>query len=219
MPSTTAYRQGDIVLVSFPFTDLTSLKRRPAVVVSPNSFNVRNEDVVLVAVTSQAARDAATVLVAQSDVTSAVHHQGLMRLAILGDVLQAEAPRQSEIELHGGELPQPADGVHQLYVDLGSVEGGLVGHHLHRHIEPRGGFRERVFGQLPLLGRAIVLAAGAVVPGGKLGFILIEAVGVKRIDGELQTVDDLVFDLLGSAEDVRIVLRKSADAEQAVQDA
>lgn len=28
MPSTTTYRQGDIVLVSFPFTELASSKRR-----------------------------------------------------------------------------------------------------------------------------------------------------------------------------------------------
>ena len=82
MPSTTGYRQGDIVLVSFPFTDLTSVKRRPAVVVSPNSFNARNEDVVLVAVTSQAARDAATVLVAQSDVMDgALPKESVVRLA------------------------------------------------------------------------------------------------------------------------------------------
>jgi hypothetical protein len=30
MPSTTAYRRGDIVLVLFPFTDLSASKRRPA---------------------------------------------------------------------------------------------------------------------------------------------------------------------------------------------
>ncbi len=46
------YEQGDIVLVPFSFTDLSELKRRPALVVSPNWFNTTQEDVVLVAITS-----------------------------------------------------------------------------------------------------------------------------------------------------------------------
>ena len=53
MPSTTRFRRGDIVLVPFPFTDLTSSKRRPALVVSPDSFNQAMQDVVLAAITSQ----------------------------------------------------------------------------------------------------------------------------------------------------------------------
>jgi mRNA interferase MazF len=53
MPSTTPYKRGDIVLVSFPFTDLSSSKRRPALVISPDAFNQQGEDVVLVAITSQ----------------------------------------------------------------------------------------------------------------------------------------------------------------------
>ena len=53
MPSTTRYRRGDIVLVSFPFTDLSSSKRRPALVVSPDPFNEQGQDVVLIAITSQ----------------------------------------------------------------------------------------------------------------------------------------------------------------------
>ena len=52
MPSTTGYRQGDIVLVSLPFTDLTSSKRRPALIISPDSFNAAGEDLVLAAITS-----------------------------------------------------------------------------------------------------------------------------------------------------------------------
>jgi len=52
-PSTTSYRRGDIVLVSFPFTDLTSTKQRPALVLSPDFFNQLNEDLILAAITSQ----------------------------------------------------------------------------------------------------------------------------------------------------------------------
>ena len=57
MPSTTRYRRGDIVLVSFPFTDLSSSKRRPALVVSPDTFNDRMQDLVLAAITSQLTDD------------------------------------------------------------------------------------------------------------------------------------------------------------------
>ena len=57
MPSTTAYRQGDIVLVSFPFTDLTSSKRCPALIISPDSFNAAGQDLVLAAITSHITDD------------------------------------------------------------------------------------------------------------------------------------------------------------------
>ena len=57
MPSTMPYRQGGIVLVSFPFTDLSSSKRRPALVLSPDSFNAAGEDLVLAAVTSHITDD------------------------------------------------------------------------------------------------------------------------------------------------------------------
>ena len=53
MKSGTGYSQGDLVLVPFPFTDLSSVKRRPGVVVSPTPFHRHQEDVVLVAVTFQ----------------------------------------------------------------------------------------------------------------------------------------------------------------------
>lgn len=45
--------QGDIILVPFPFTDLSSAKTRPAVVISKT---VHGEDVVVCAVTSKSFR-------------------------------------------------------------------------------------------------------------------------------------------------------------------
>jgi mRNA interferase MazF len=53
MPPTTVYSFGDVVLVPFPFTDQTGIKKRPAVVVSSDSYQERRHDVVIMAVTSQ----------------------------------------------------------------------------------------------------------------------------------------------------------------------
>jgi mRNA interferase MazF len=53
MPSTTPFKRGDIVLVPFPFTDLTATKQRPALVISSDAFNASHQDVVLLAITSQ----------------------------------------------------------------------------------------------------------------------------------------------------------------------
>ena len=53
MPSTTSFKRGDVVLVPFPFTDLSSIKQRPALVVSPDTWNASQSNVLLVAITSQ----------------------------------------------------------------------------------------------------------------------------------------------------------------------
>lgn len=44
--------QGDIVLVPVPFTDLTSQKRRPVIVVSNDAYHHVAADVIVVAMTS-----------------------------------------------------------------------------------------------------------------------------------------------------------------------
>ncbi|MEO8718933.1 MAG: type II toxin-antitoxin system PemK/MazF family toxin [Burkholderiales bacterium] len=52
MPPTTGYSFGDIVLVPFPFTDQSAVKRRPAVVISAQQYNTERHDLIIMAVTS-----------------------------------------------------------------------------------------------------------------------------------------------------------------------
>ena len=46
------YNQRDLVLVPVPFTDLSSSKVRPVIVLSNNQHNVKTEDILVVGVTS-----------------------------------------------------------------------------------------------------------------------------------------------------------------------
>jgi mRNA interferase MazF len=44
MPIMTRYNFGDIILVPFPFTDQSTLKKRPAVVLSAAAYNNNHGD-------------------------------------------------------------------------------------------------------------------------------------------------------------------------------
>lgn len=49
----TTYKRGQVVLVSFPFSDLSSAKQRPALVVTSDELNGTRPDMLLMAITSQ----------------------------------------------------------------------------------------------------------------------------------------------------------------------
>lgn len=46
------HKQGEIVLIPVPFSDLTATKKRPVLIISNNEFNARGEDVIVAAITS-----------------------------------------------------------------------------------------------------------------------------------------------------------------------
>jgi len=46
-------KRGEIVLVSFPFTNLTTTKIRPALIVSSNSFNKNSGDAIFLFITTK----------------------------------------------------------------------------------------------------------------------------------------------------------------------
>lgn len=55
--------KGDIVVVPFPFSDLTSAKRRPALVIA----ELEGDDLILCQITSQQIRDRYAILIDDSD--------------------------------------------------------------------------------------------------------------------------------------------------------
>jgi len=46
------YRQGDILLIPFPYTDLSTTKQRPVLVISNNYYNGSKQDIIVAAITS-----------------------------------------------------------------------------------------------------------------------------------------------------------------------
>jgi len=116
MPSTISFSQGDVVLVPFPFTDLSATKQRPALVLSPERLNKIRLDLVLAAITSQvpAVLDEDEILLSTSELGAAglpkpsiiklgkifTIHQALIRKK-LGNIGEAtlEDVRQKLVEL------------------------------------------------------------------------------------------------------------------------
>lgn len=72
--------QGDIVLIPVPFTDLTSQKKRPVIVISSNDYNRLNADIVVVAMTSRPMVNAFGFQIDSSDLISGhLNHPGTIR--------------------------------------------------------------------------------------------------------------------------------------------
>jgi len=52
----TSYKRGDIVLVSFIFSDETGAKQRPALIVSADTYNNARQEIIISAITSRTDR-------------------------------------------------------------------------------------------------------------------------------------------------------------------
>ncbi len=48
----TQYEQGEIVIIPSPFTDLTSAKQCPALIISSNKYNQYTQDIIICGITS-----------------------------------------------------------------------------------------------------------------------------------------------------------------------
>jgi mRNA interferase MazF len=73
--------QGDILLVPIPFTDLSSQKRRPVIVVSNNAYNQKTTDLVVVAMTSNPVEADYSFTISSDDLEKrTLNHPGKVRV-------------------------------------------------------------------------------------------------------------------------------------------
>ena len=72
------YKRGDIIAVPFPFTDLSSSKLRPALIISNDSIS-NTGDVVIVMITSQNKNDGYNIPIAELDVNKALPKNSFVR--------------------------------------------------------------------------------------------------------------------------------------------
>jgi mRNA interferase MazF len=73
--------QGDILLVPIPFTDLSSQKRRPVIVISNNAYNQTSSDLVVIAMTSNPVEADYSFTIVTSDlVKGTLNHPGKVRV-------------------------------------------------------------------------------------------------------------------------------------------
>jgi mRNA interferase MazF len=74
-------KQGDIVLVPVPFTDLSSAKRRPVIVISSDAYQAATTDMVVVAMTSNMTAAPFSFVLASVDLDAGtLNHPGRVRV-------------------------------------------------------------------------------------------------------------------------------------------
>jgi mRNA interferase MazF len=111
-------RQGDILLIPVPFTDLSSRKRRPVIVVSCDAYNTTCPDMIVVAMTSNPEQSPWSFRITSSDlVDGRLNRPGMVRvdkvytlaqsLAIVrfGTVAQSISKRIREMLAHAIQGP------------------------------------------------------------------------------------------------------------------
>ncbi len=74
MTSGTPYKQGDVVLIPFPFTNLKGAKQRPAMILSPERCNAKTEDIIVCGITTNLSDESSSVLIDQKDMTEGDIH-------------------------------------------------------------------------------------------------------------------------------------------------
>ena len=63
----TRFKQGEILLVPFPYTNLSHIKQRPALVISKNEYNEKKPDLIICGITSQIKEGTEDIIITTQD--------------------------------------------------------------------------------------------------------------------------------------------------------
>ncbi len=113
----TNYKRGDVILVRFPFADLTSYKKRPALIVLGDGVQSEFNQTVAVMITSNLQRTGPTRIPINLQDTAAKVMGLLTDSVIVTDHLATIEER--EIDKKIGYCPLMADVDHALKITLG----------------------------------------------------------------------------------------------------
>lgn len=138
----------------------------------------------------------------------------LVRPLVLGLflILEVEAHRELEVELDRGALVRAAEAVGNDNINLRSVERAVALVEVEFDVRVVQRLRQLVLGDLPLLLGADGLFWSCGKQDGEL-----QPEHIVDVLHEFQRALDLLRDLVGTAEDVRVVLLESPDARQPAQ--
>lgn len=64
------YNQGSIVLVPFPFSDLSATKVRPVLVLSSDKYNISHQDYIVCGITTNLKLDDYSIIIDEKDVSN-----------------------------------------------------------------------------------------------------------------------------------------------------
>ncbi len=68
------YKQGTVVLLPFPYSDLSSSQKRPAVIISNELFNRNSSDLICCLITTNLTKDNLSVFITEKDVVEGNIH-------------------------------------------------------------------------------------------------------------------------------------------------
>ncbi len=146
-----------------------------------------------------------------------VYHNRTMLLVVASDILEIETLRKIVINLDCSELPFPADCILHHEIQLRAIESSLT--ILYNGIKAflLCSLDNCSLSLLPVLIRSYVFCLVVRVTQGHLCNILAEIKGLENIENNVNHFAELLFQLIRTAEKMRVILCKAAHACKSVK--